>query len=185
MFSFSDFIKENAIEVTNKHAPKWETDLPKVQDFILATSYGMLPLLTYEFPTEGPITPEHIEDFKKHQKMAFIAARGFNVAYELIGNLRKADWYNQVITGHHDHLGLIILIKSNSLFVPLQFTFGVPFKHLKLTTTNRFGEYITDKDMTGATQACKDAYKAWCQVKKKKKNEGLTEKLSKKFSDRM
>jgi hypothetical protein len=40
----------------------------------------------------------------------------------------------------------------------------VPFKHLKLTTTNRFGEFITDKDMTGATQACKDAYKAWCQV---------------------
>jgi hypothetical protein len=41
----------------------------------------------------------------------------------------------------------------------------VPFKHLKLTTTNRFGEFITDKDMTGATQACKDAYKAWCQAK--------------------
>jgi hypothetical protein len=96
MILYSDFIKENAIEVTNKHAPKWETDLPKVQDFILSTSYGMLPLLTYEFPTEGPITAEHIEDFKRHQKMAFIAARGFNVAYELIGNLRKADWYNQV-----------------------------------------------------------------------------------------
>jgi hypothetical protein len=49
-----------------------------------------------------------------------------------------------------------------------QFAFGVPFKHLKLTTTNRFGEYITDKDMKGATQACKDTYKAWRQVKKKK-----------------
>jgi hypothetical protein len=47
----------------------------------------------------------------------------------------------------------------------LQFQFGVPFKHLKLTTTNRFGEFVTDKDMTGATQACKDAYKAWCQAK--------------------
>jgi hypothetical protein len=56
----------------------------------------MLPLLTYEFPTEGDITQEQLEDFRKHQKMAFVAARGFNVAYELIGNLRKADWYNQV-----------------------------------------------------------------------------------------
>jgi hypothetical protein len=56
----------------------------------------MLPLLTYEFPTEGDVTQEQLEDFRKHQKMAFVAARGFNVAYELIGNLRKADWYNQV-----------------------------------------------------------------------------------------
>jgi hypothetical protein len=32
--------------------------------------------------------------------MAMIAARGFNVAYELIGNLRKADWYNQVSKGY-------------------------------------------------------------------------------------
>jgi hypothetical protein len=92
----SDFIRENAIEVTNKHAPKWETDLPKVQDFILSTSYGMLPLLTYQFPSDRDVTAEDIADFYKHQKMAFVAARGFNVAYELIGNLRKADWYNQV-----------------------------------------------------------------------------------------
>jgi hypothetical protein len=49
--------------------------------------------------------------------------------------------------------------------IRLQFNFGVPFKHLKLTETNRFGEFITDKDMTAATQACKDAYKAWCQAK--------------------
>jgi hypothetical protein len=59
---------------------------------------------------------------------------------------------------------------------------------LKLTRTNRFGKFITDKDMTAATQACKDgkkkkifclvcfnlpqvtrdaifsAYKAWCQA---------------------
>jgi hypothetical protein len=93
---YSDFIRENAIEITNKHAPKWETDLPKVQDFILSTSYGMLPLLTYTFPEDRDVTAEDIEDFKKHQKMAFVAARGFNVAYELVGNLRKADWYNQV-----------------------------------------------------------------------------------------
>ncbi len=93
---FSEFIRENAIEITNKHAPKWETDLPRVQDFILSTSYGMLPLLTYKFPTDREIKSEDIEDFYKHQKMAFVAARGFNVAYELIGNLRKADWYNQV-----------------------------------------------------------------------------------------
>jgi hypothetical protein len=82
--------------VTNKHAPKWETDLPRVQDFILSTSYGILPLLTYEFPTEGDVTQEQLAGFRKQQKMAFIAARGFNVAYELVGNLRKADWYNQV-----------------------------------------------------------------------------------------
>ncbi len=124
----------------------------------------MLPLLTYEFPTEGEITQEHIEDFKKHQKMAFIAARGFNVAYELIGNLRKADWYNQVSKA------IFQTRKSPENYymynvLLFQFTFGVPFKHLKLTTTNRFGDYITDQDMTGATQACKDAYKAWCQVK--------------------
>ncbi len=93
---YSDFIRENAIEITNKHAPKWETDLPRIQDFILSTSYGMLPMLTYKFPEDRPITAEDIADFQKHQKMAFIAARGFNVAYELIGNLRKADWYNQV-----------------------------------------------------------------------------------------
>jgi hypothetical protein len=55
----------------------------------------LLPLLTYKFP-DGKITQEHVEDFKKHQKMAFVAACGFNVAYELIGNLCKADWYNQV-----------------------------------------------------------------------------------------
>jgi hypothetical protein len=42
-----------------------------------------------------------VEDFEKHQKMAFVAARGFNVAYELIGNLRKADWYNQVREEKH------------------------------------------------------------------------------------
>ncbi len=49
--------------------------------------------------------------------------------------------------------------------VPQQFNFGVPFKHLKLMETNRFGEYVTDLDMTAATQACKDAYKAWCHAK--------------------
>ncbi len=59
----------------------------------------MLPMLTYEFPKDRPITQEDVEDFEKHQKMAFVAARGFNVAYELIGNLRKADWYNQVREG--------------------------------------------------------------------------------------
>jgi hypothetical protein len=41
----------------------------------------------------------------------------------------------------------------------------VPFKHLKLITTNRFGENITSLDMAGATAACKEAYKAWCQAK--------------------
>jgi hypothetical protein len=56
----------------------------------------MLPMLTYKFPTDRDVTAADIEDFQKHQKMAFVAARGFNVAYELIGNLRKADWYNQV-----------------------------------------------------------------------------------------
>jgi hypothetical protein len=53
-------------------------------------------MLTYQFPKDRPITQEDVADFEKHQKMAFVAARGFNVAYELIGNLRKADWYNQV-----------------------------------------------------------------------------------------
>jgi hypothetical protein len=53
----------------------------------------MLPLLTYEFPKDGDVTQEQIEDFRKHQKMAFVAARGFNIAYELISNLRKADRY--------------------------------------------------------------------------------------------
>ena len=93
---FSEFIKENAIEVYNKHAPKWEVELPRVQDFILSTSYGMVPLLTYKFPEGREITQDDIDEFYKHQKMAMLAARGFNVAYELVGNLRKADWYNQV-----------------------------------------------------------------------------------------
>ncbi len=53
-------------------------------------------MLTYKFPEGRDVTQEELEDFKKHQQMAFVAARGFNVAYELIGNLRKADWYNQV-----------------------------------------------------------------------------------------
>jgi hypothetical protein len=93
---FSDFIRGNAIEVTNKHAPKWETELPKIQDYILSTTYGMLPLLTFKFPKDRDVAAEDIQKFYQHQKMAMIAARGFNVAYELIGNLRKADWYNQV-----------------------------------------------------------------------------------------
>jgi hypothetical protein len=56
----------------------------------------MVPLLTYKFPTDREIKQEDIEAFYKQQRMAMLAARGFNVAYELIGNLRKADWYNQV-----------------------------------------------------------------------------------------
>jgi hypothetical protein len=48
-----------------------------------------------------------------------------------------------------------------------QFLFGVPFKHLKLITTNQFGDHITLLDMAAATSACKDAYKAWCQAKGK------------------
>ena len=93
---YSDFIKENAIEVTNKHAPKWEQELPRIQDFILSTSFGILPLLTYKFPEDREPNQEDIQEFYQHQKMAMIAARGFNVSYELIGKLRKADWYNQV-----------------------------------------------------------------------------------------
>jgi hypothetical protein len=96
LFLSSDFIRENAIEVANKHAPRWETELPRIQDYILSTSYAMTPLLTFQFPTDRDVTQEDIELFTKQQKMAMIGARGFNVAYELIGNLRKADWYNQV-----------------------------------------------------------------------------------------
>jgi hypothetical protein len=72
--NFSDFIKEKAIEITNKHVPKWETDLPCLQDFILSTTYGMLPILTYEFPTEGDVSQDVINKFRKQQKMAFVAA---------------------------------------------------------------------------------------------------------------
>lgn len=93
---FSDFIKDNAIEITNKLAPKWEQELPRIQDFVLATSYGVVPLLTFKFPEDRDITQEEIQEFYQQQKLAMIAARGFNVAYELLGNLRKADWYNQV-----------------------------------------------------------------------------------------
>ena len=93
---FNDFIKDNAIEVTNKHAPKWENELPRIQDFILSTAFGIVPVLTYKFPEDREITKDDIDQFYKHQKMAMVSARGFNVAYELIGNLRKADWYNQV-----------------------------------------------------------------------------------------
>jgi hypothetical protein len=94
---FSDFIKDNAIKVTNKHALRWEVELPRIQDYILSTTYGMLPLLTFKFPeAEKEVTAEDVQKFYQHQKMAMIAARGFNVAYELIGNLRNADWYNQV-----------------------------------------------------------------------------------------
>jgi hypothetical protein len=39
----------------------------------------------------------------------------------------------------------------NTCFI-LQFVFGVPFKHLKLITTNRFGENITSLNMAGANQ---------------------------------
>ncbi len=80
----------------NKHAPRWEVELPRIQDYILSTTYGMLPLLTFNFPTDRDVTKEDIEAFKQQQQMAMVAARGFNVTYELIGNLRKADWYNQV-----------------------------------------------------------------------------------------
>jgi hypothetical protein len=95
-YFISDFIRDNAIEVTNKHAPKWGTKLPRIQDYILSTTYDMLPLLTFKFPEDRDVTAEDIQPFFQHQKMAMIAASGFNVSYELIGNLRKADWYNQV-----------------------------------------------------------------------------------------
>jgi hypothetical protein len=165
--AYSEFIWENAIEITNKHAPKRETDLPRIQDFILSTSYGRLPMLTYKFPEDRQITAEDVADFQKHQKMAFIAARGFIVVYELIGNLRKADWYNKVCS--MKICSYVPVQKKKKSLITFgsrhQFNFGVLFKHLKLMTTNRFGEFITDKDMTGAMQACKDAYKAWCQAK--------------------
>jgi hypothetical protein len=99
LFTFpSDFIRDNAIEPTNKHAPRWEVELPRIQDYILSTAYGMLPLLTFKFPTDRDVTQDEIQAFYQQQQMAMVAARGFNVAYELIGNLRKADWYNQVST---------------------------------------------------------------------------------------
>jgi hypothetical protein len=56
----------------------------------------MLPLLTFKFPINRKVTQEDVQAFTQQQQMAMIAARGFNVTYELIGNLRKADWYNQV-----------------------------------------------------------------------------------------
>jgi hypothetical protein len=64
-----------------------------------------------------------------------------------------------------ENYGVVRDNNQNSILDYFQFPFGVPFKHLKLTTTNRFGEFITSKDMTGATQECKDAYKAWCLAK--------------------
>jgi hypothetical protein len=60
----------------------------------LSTTYGILPLLTFQFPEDRKVTAEDVQRFQQHQKMAMVAARGFIVAYELIGNLRKADWYN-------------------------------------------------------------------------------------------
>jgi hypothetical protein len=93
---YSDFIRDNATEISNKHALKWETELPRIQDYILSTLYGMLPLLTFNFPTDRAVTQEDIQLFQQHPKMAMVAAHGFNVAYDLIGNLRKADWCNQV-----------------------------------------------------------------------------------------
>jgi hypothetical protein len=166
----SDFIHDNAIEVTNKHAPRWEVELPRIQDYILSTTYGMLPLRTFTFPTDREVTPKDMKLFQQHQCMAMVAASGFNVTYELIGNLRNADWYNQVsswvcsspINNFYAHPHIIF----PRIAIP-QFYYGVPFKHLKLITTNRFGEHITSLDMAAATTACKDAYKAWCHAKGK------------------
>jgi hypothetical protein len=50
----------------------------------------------------------------------------------------------------------------------------VPYKHLKLITTYRFGEHITSLDMAAATTACKDPYMAWCNSKGKKKKKNIT-----------
>jgi hypothetical protein len=92
----SHFIQDNAMKVTNKHAPRWEMEHPRIQDYILSTVYGMLPLLRFKFPTDREVTQDDVQAFLQQQQMAMITASGFNVTYELIGNLCKADWYNQV-----------------------------------------------------------------------------------------
>jgi hypothetical protein len=67
-YIFSDFIRDNALEPSNKHAPRWETELPRIQDYLLSTVYGMLPMLTFKFPTDRDVTAEDVELFKQNQQ---------------------------------------------------------------------------------------------------------------------
>ena len=66
----------------SKESPKWEVESPKIQDYILATSYQITPLLAMKIPDDPKeVTAEWLAKLKEEQDVSTIAAGGPNVAY--------------------------------------------------------------------------------------------------------